>query len=331
MKIKTLIIVLSIGALLSIIAAVYGPGLSGSAVAGLMSFPFAQIGGLLRALSLAGAFGNIAAILLYAALGLAPLLLLFWRVRKKKAHLEDSLLVALSALLFFMMYLMINPALISKMFVPGSMSGVGKAVLGGTFYSLLIGYLIFRLLRRISRSGTAEMLKWLQLIFALIAAALVFSVFYLALLGIIGNIQEVKLANTDPAVSLAMTNTFIVIRFVLQQIPVFLAVVTGAHAAVQLEPVFRHNLHHRAVALRRRRGRLPRLYMDGRQGACRFGVGFPGKHAEGFLPLFYQVAAAQGERSNFAGKGRGKGRLLPRGYLGHQQQIRRQGRGAHQA
>ncbi len=224
MKIKTLIIVLSIGALLSIIAAVYGPGLSGSAVAGLMSFPFAQIGGLLRALSLAGAFGNIAAILLYAALGLAPLLLLFWRVRKKKAHLEDSLLVALSALLFFMMYLMVNPALISKVIVLGGMSGMGKAVIGGTFYSLLIGYLIFRLLRRISHSKAAEMLKWLQLIFALSAAALVFSVFYLALLGIIGNIQEVKLANTDPAVSLAMTNTFIVIRFVLQQIPVFLSV-----------------------------------------------------------------------------------------------------------
>lgn len=224
MKIKTLIIVLGIGALLCIIAAAFGPALSGSTVTGLMSFPFAQVGSLLRNLSLAGAFGNIAAILLYAALGLAPLLLLFWRVRKKKAHMEDSLLVGLSAMLFFMMYLMINPALISKMFVPGSMSGVGKAVLGGTFYSLLVGYLIFRLLRRISRSGTAEMLKWLQLIFALIAAALVFSVFYLALLGMIGNIREVKLANTDPAVSLAMTNTFIVIRFVLQQIPVFLGI-----------------------------------------------------------------------------------------------------------
>ena len=224
MKIKTLLIVFSIGALLCILAAAFGPALSGSALTGLMSFPFAQVGSLLRAMSLAGAFGNIVAILLYAALGLAPLLLLFWRVIKKKICLEDSLLVGLSALLFFMMYLMINPALISKMFVLGSMSGVGKAVLGGTFYSLLVGYLIFRLLRRISHSKAAEMLKWLQLIFALIAAALVFSVFYLALLGMIGNIREVKLANTGPAVSLAMTNTFIVIRFVLQQIPVLLSV-----------------------------------------------------------------------------------------------------------
>lgn len=224
MKIKTLIIVLGIGALLSIIAAVYGPGLSGSAVAGLMSFPFAQIGGLLRALSLAGAFGNIAAILLYAALGLAPLLFLFWRVAKKKVRLEDSLLVVLSALLFFMIYLMVNPALISKMFILGGLSGMGKAILGGSFYSVLIGYLIFRLLRRISHSKAAEMLKWLQLIFALSAAALIFSAFYLAVVGMIGNIQEVKSANTDPAVSLAMTNTIIFIRFVLQQIPVLLSV-----------------------------------------------------------------------------------------------------------
>lgn len=224
MKIKTLIIVLSIGALLSIIAAVYGPGLSGSAVAGLMSFPFAQIGGLLRALSLAGAFGNIVAILLYAALGLAPLLFLFWRVAKKKVRLEDSLLVVLSALLFFMIYLMVNPALISKMFILGGLSGMGKAILGGSFYSVLIGYLIFRLLRRISHSKAAEMLKWLQLIFALSAAALIFSAFYLAVVGMIGNIQEVKSANTDPAVSLAMTNTIIFIRFVLQQIPVLLSV-----------------------------------------------------------------------------------------------------------
>ena len=224
MKIKTLIIVLGIVALLSIIAAAFGPGLSGSAVTGLFSFPFAQIGNLLRAMSLAGTFGNIAAILLYAALGLCPILLLLWRVIKKQVRIEDTLLVIISPLLFFMMYLMVNPALISEQFILGSMSEFGKAVLGGSFYSVLIGYLILRLLRRISRSKTAEMLKWLQLLFALIAAALVFSVFYLAVTGMIGTIQEVKNANTDPAVSLAMTNAIIVIRFVLQQIPVLLSI-----------------------------------------------------------------------------------------------------------
>jgi len=224
MKIKTLLIVLGIGALLCILAAAFGPALSGSALTGLMSFPFAQVGSMLRAMSLAGAFGNIVAILLYAALGLAPLLLFFWRVWKKKVCLEDSLLVVLSALLFYVMYLMVNPALISKMFVLGGMSGMGKVYLGGTFYSVLIGYLFLRLLRRISRSETSEMLNWLQWIFALSAAALVFSAFYIAVAGMIGNIQEVQLANTDPFVSLAMTNTFIVIRFVLQQIPVLLSI-----------------------------------------------------------------------------------------------------------
>jgi len=212
---------LGIGATVCLIIALSRPIPSDSTLFDLFSFPFAQVSGLLRLMSLASPTGNIVAILLYGLIGLAPLLALLWRGKKRKAGIEDSLLVIVSALLFFVMYVMVNPVLISEHFVDLSL---GKAVLGGILYSVLIGYFILRLLRRVNNSKTSEILGWMQLFLALIAAVLVLSVFYLGVAGLADTIQEVKSANTDPSVSLAATNVLIIIRFFLQQIPNVLSI-----------------------------------------------------------------------------------------------------------
>lgn len=212
---------LSIGAILCFILALWGPEPSALAKAVLFSFPFSQIGEVLRWLSLASPLGNLVAILLYGAIGLCPLLVLLWRGLKKRAGIEDSLLVVTCALLFFMLYVLINPALIRQYFVD---LHLGKAVMGGAIYSVLIGYLVLRLLRRLSCSESTEMLNWLQLFLALIAAMQVAVVFYLGAASVISTIQEVKGVNTDPHVSLAATNVLIVIRYVLQQIPAVLSI-----------------------------------------------------------------------------------------------------------
>ena len=74
----------------------------------MWAFPMAQMGSLLRQLSMSGAVGNFVAWILYFAVGLLPLLWLGWRVYRKCTQPEDCLLVLLSGVLFGVLYAMIN-------------------------------------------------------------------------------------------------------------------------------------------------------------------------------------------------------------------------------
>ncbi len=76
-----------------------------------MAFPFEQIGLILRRLSLSGTAGNIAAVLIYATFCLTPVFILFLRRKKRGFFTEDLLLALLSAVLFVVLYYMINPGL----------------------------------------------------------------------------------------------------------------------------------------------------------------------------------------------------------------------------
>ena len=116
----------------------------GDAFVSAMAFPFEQIGLGLRALSLSGAVGNVFAFLLYIAICLLPVGALLLIKRKRNMLPEDGLLLVLSITLFFIIYWMINPGNMAGLFhgIPA-----GKAVLGGTVYSILIAYFILRILR----------------------------------------------------------------------------------------------------------------------------------------------------------------------------------------
>jgi hypothetical protein len=224
LRIKVLVIVLGIGAILCLLAALCITPPSAEAVFGVISTPFVEIGGWLRTLSLSGSFGNVVAILIYGAISLCPMLFFLWRVMKKKFHIEDFLLLVMSAILFFMMYYMINPDLLTNLFAFEEFSSMGKTVLSICFYSVLTGYLILTLLRGVTRNKTFGMLDWLQLLLALIAIVLVFSVFYLNVIDVRATIQDVKSSNPEPIILLAATTNFIVIRYVLRQFPVILSI-----------------------------------------------------------------------------------------------------------
>lgn len=107
----------------------------------LAAFPFEQAGYVLRKLSLSGALGNAAAIVLYTLLSLIPCFV--WLVLRKKGRLSgiDHELFALSLLLFAVNYYMVNPGLFAS-----NIPGAGKWMLGCTFYSALTGYLVTRIL-----------------------------------------------------------------------------------------------------------------------------------------------------------------------------------------
>lgn len=108
---------------------------------GIAAFPFEQVGWGLRKLSLSGGAGNAAAVVLYGIFSLIPALAWLFLRRRKKDLQVDFVLPGLSVLLFIMNYYMVNPGLL-----PSRVPGTGKWMLGCTFYSVLFGYLVIRML-----------------------------------------------------------------------------------------------------------------------------------------------------------------------------------------
>ena len=70
---KRLVIFLFIELVVCLLLAFFKKGDSGRAYASLIEFPLAQLGSILRSLSLSSQLGNIAAIILYISIGFLPL------------------------------------------------------------------------------------------------------------------------------------------------------------------------------------------------------------------------------------------------------------------
>lgn len=135
------------------------------------AFPFEQIGGLLRILSLSGVVGNIIAILLYVGICLVPSMVYLQLYKKKKAGKVDLLLPVLSLVLLLVIYYMINPGLFIVT-VPGS----SKMMLGMLFYSVFFGYLILRILDKCMKSNTEWLEKSLRILLFFVVMVFVYNI-----------------------------------------------------------------------------------------------------------------------------------------------------------
>ncbi|HWQ59516.1 MAG TPA: hypothetical protein VN540_10885 [Clostridia bacterium] len=183
-----------------------------------VAFPFEQLGLGLRALSLAGRFGNAAALALYAAFCLLPAGYLFFIRSKRGWHAEDALPVLVSALLFAVVYLMINPREIgARLPFPGESGLVmGKAVLGSVIYSVLIGYVVLRALRLAFESGSDRLYASLSVLLALMSLLFVWAVFYMCF----GDMVNAFAALEENAVSVpGVRRVFVALRFLAGALP----------------------------------------------------------------------------------------------------------------
>jgi hypothetical protein len=224
MKQKTLLIIWGFFAVVFLAVSIKGS--QGLDYESVISFPYVQIGGFLRRLSLSNATGNIFALYIYIGLCLIPIAYFAVKMLKKKAKAEDFLLVVSGIFLFIMLYLMINPAFIFK---AGNILSV-KTMLCGSFYSILIGYIVLKMLRKFGESGTKAMLTILQRILVFIGVVLIYSVLGSGLTGLINNIEALKLNNTDPDVQTGLTNFFFVLRYILELLPILFELTVIYHA-----------------------------------------------------------------------------------------------------
>lgn len=223
MKKKLLYILFGIEGFICIILALLSEADFQEIVFWLVKFPFSQIGDGLRALSLGGSFGNVIAFVLYLLLGLMPTGMLVLILVKKKFRIEELCLPLMSGLLFYIMYYMINPQLIPGLFVNQEFGVMGKIILGSTFYSVLIGYMIIKAVRR-AKEGKAEVFTFLKVISLTIIFALVFRVCYLGVLetkSVIESMENSDLIGISNGLSIFVS----IVKALINHVPTVLNIV----------------------------------------------------------------------------------------------------------
>lgn len=233
MKRKLLYVLLIVEAIICALAALLFPPPDAGGFIAVLQVPFAQLGMLLRAMSLSGGAGNAFALALYVVLCCIPAAFLLIKFIRKRAKAEDALLATLSAYLFYFMYMMINPGNIGGNISMGSES-FGMTVLAGVFWSMLISWLVLKLLRFARKKDTASILRMLGVLFALLAAVIVFSAAYIGVSDLKVGMKALEAGNTGTIGSailnigginngtydaLAPTKAFLVFRYVVGQIP----------------------------------------------------------------------------------------------------------------
>ncbi len=175
----------------------------------LFSFPFAQLGVLLRQLSLSGGAGNAAATGSYVLLCLIPAACLLPLWRRKRLRPEDALLVLLSGLLFPVLYLAVNPGLIASWLgVPAEM---GLLSLGATFYAVLAGYLALRLLRWVQSSEVGSLHRTLRLLLGLLGCGFVLAAFGVDSWSLLHALETLRESNAGYESQLGWSYCFLVL------------------------------------------------------------------------------------------------------------------------
>lgn len=172
----------------------------------LLALPFTLLGKGLRTLSLTGKVGNIAAIALYAAVALLPLAPLL-RGGKKR---EDILLVLCSALLFYVIYFMVNPALRPIVL----QNEVGDVILSGVVYSALVSWAVVKLMHHCGGMGTEQVYRALRIFLGICAAELLLGI-AVKFSGCLADMEAIRAANTMPGLDLMPTFVFVVLSFVV--------------------------------------------------------------------------------------------------------------------
>lgn len=185
----------------------------------IIKFPFEQLGLGLRKLSLSGAAGNIAAIIIYVLICLLPCLLFFRLKKSRKLLKTDFFLPVLSIMLFVVIYYMINPGLF-RIGVPGT----GRMLLGGTFYSIFFGYVVLRLLEAYSLADSTRLHIWLKTLLGVIIFLFLYAILAECFEALNVSVQNLQKINSYSEADMTITHIFLVLQCIINALPYALAV-----------------------------------------------------------------------------------------------------------
>ena len=184
-----------------------------------MAFPFEQVGMGLRSLSLSGGVGNAAAVAIYFAAGLLPTAALLVLRKKRRLHAEDGLLVLLCAVLFAVLYTMVNPGALGASAGGGAGWLVEKATLGSMVYSVICGYFILRALRLFFDGSTGKLVRYMSVMLGLLNMLFVYAVFGACFNSLLCSISALRAGNAGNEHLLGASYVFLALQFVVDALP----------------------------------------------------------------------------------------------------------------
>lgn len=188
----------------------------------LLAFPYGQIGYVLRILSFRGGICNVLAWILYGFLSLIPAAVWGMLRHKGKAVTVDRFLPCFTVLLFFFLYMAVNPSVLFDL------TGASTQVASVPYLisscalvldSLVLLYLVIRLLRYCKAQDDRKMIRNLRNFFYLFGFVLVIIIFAKGPGSLMESIEKVKGENTDFAVSLTWTYLFLVLKTLKDFLP----------------------------------------------------------------------------------------------------------------
>jgi type III secretory pathway component EscS len=206
----------------------------------LMAFPLEQLGWGLRKISLSGTIGNFISIIIYCAICLSPGVYLAFRLYRRRAHVEDGLLAVLSLILFWVIYMMINPADIAQHFGSFDLIDINKAFLGIVVYSIAAGYLILRMIRALKDIKTSSILKYLKILLSIICIALVYGIVGSGLMDLSSAFQQLSAGNTGAEQNLGLSYAFLVLQYLVSVLPLALEIII-LYAGLELIDAFKRD------------------------------------------------------------------------------------------
>ena len=170
MKNKKYLLILFLEAV-GIIGITRGMDVKPEGIFDLLSFPLTAIADELGSLSLSGSIGNAFAVIIYALICFVPTFVLLFRVKKNTFRKSDSLLVLMSAVLFAVEYLLINP---SEMGIH-AYNDFSASTVAFSFWSLLVGYLVLKFADTLKNAEGKKAEKLLSIVMKIIGAVFVFA------------------------------------------------------------------------------------------------------------------------------------------------------------
>ncbi len=169
MKNKKYLLLLFLEAV-GVIGITKGMGVKTEGVFDLLSFPLEKSADFLGSLSLSGSVGNAIAVVIYALICLIPVFVLLFRISRKTFVKTDSILVLMSAVLFAVIYLLINP---SEMGAHGMVEEASMVAF--SFWSLLVGYLVLKFAEILKNTEGKRTEKLLSVVLKIIGAVFMFA------------------------------------------------------------------------------------------------------------------------------------------------------------
>jgi hypothetical protein len=224
MKRKAIYSILIIEAVICMIVYAFQPTFSSSFLP-FFSFPFEQIGWMLRWMSEGGVFGNTIAILMYVSLCTLPVLYLIAARRKRDHSPEDLLLGLLSVMLFVVMYRMINPSVMD--YVGGVLFDrkTSMELSGQIIYSILCAYIILRVLRRFYLANINKLQTYLGFLLYALNAMFIFIAAGICFGDFLASVESLHAGNVGNEQGLGLTYAFLFFQYLVNALPHVLSII----------------------------------------------------------------------------------------------------------